>query len=177
MGPLTANTHMIRRGTVAAGAVAVLVTLVTGIAAAAAPIAGGTYRGTLPDGQNNGYHWNYSRNVTGTADVRIAASSATIARFSGSYFYYCGAGRSTLTGHSIPITSRGTFYSTAKGRNRYGIDYFMLRGRFLDHGRKLSISYLSDFVSRGEHVADPYSTAFRQGPCESWVHGTLTVSR
>jgi hypothetical protein len=175
MGPLTA--YVIRRGAVVASVVAVLGAVVAGVAAAAAPVAGGTYRGTLPDGLNNGYHWNYYRNVTGTANVRISANSATIARFSGSYFYYCGAGRSTLTGHSIRITSRGTFYSTAKGRNRYGIDYYMLSGRFLDAGRKLSISYLADFVSNGEHVAHPYSTVFRQGPCESWVHGILRVSR
>ncbi|HEY5428634.1 MAG TPA: hypothetical protein VIK04_05905 [Solirubrobacteraceae bacterium] len=155
----------------------VLAALVAGIAGAAAPVAGGAYRGSLPDGLNNGYHWNYAPNVTGTADVRISAGATKIARFSGSYFYYCGAGRSTLTGHSIAITARGTFYTTAKRRARYGIDYYMLSGRFLDHGRKLAISYLADFASTGEHVTNPYSTVFRQGPCESWVHGTLNVTR
>jgi hypothetical protein len=146
------------------------------VARAADPLHGRAYRGTMADYLNNAPHWTAER-TTGTATLRVSAAGTKIARFTGSYYYYCGAGRATIRGRAIPITARGTFRSTAHARQRYGTDYYMLSGRFLDGGRRVALSYLSDFVSSGQHVGDPYSTAFRHGPCESWVHGTISVIR
>ena len=143
---------------------------------AARPLHGRVYRGVMADYLNNARHWTAER-TTGTATLRVSASGEKIARFAGTYFYYCGAGHSTIRGRSIPISARGRFRSIAHARSRYGVDYYMLSGRFVDGGRKVALSYLSDFVFTGKHVADPYSTAFHRGPCESWVHGTIAVRR
>lgn len=159
--------------------VAVLTTAALGFAliagsGLAAPRAAVTYRGTGRDVFNNGPRWRAAPGADQPISFKVSADGTRVLSFRGRYAYYCGAGVSTLTASSLRIHG-GRFGGTGKGTRKSGTNYFALSGHFAATGHTATVTYLDDFVAKGNSVKDPYSFAYHPPSlaCASRVTGTV----
>jgi hypothetical protein len=172
-----------RLAAIAGGAAAVLTSAaLAATALGAAPAASSHFSGTAKEYLNNAPTWTYEGNRE-SYSFQASANGQQILKFVGAYFYYCGAGTTTVTDKSIAVAADGSFSNQGHWTERAngkvtGTTYAKIWGRFTGTGKTANVSYLIDFVYAGHHVNNPYSTTIknRHNACESWVHGTAQVS-
>ncbi len=147
-------------------------------ALAATPKPAAVYTGSGKDFMNNAPKW--TDEGTGRISFSTSGKDATILHFKGSFSYYCGAGRSTVTEKSMRVTKGGKFGTEFSQPNKEpdgkvnGKAYVAISGTFENGGKQAKVSYLVDFVFSGGRVKDPYSTSNpRALGCASWVRGTV----
>jgi hypothetical protein len=167
----------------AAGAAALVTTAaLAATALATAPVAGSRFSGTAKEYLNNAPTWTYEGNRK-SYSFQTSDNGQQILKFVGAYFYYCGAGSTTVTDKSIAVATNGSFSNQGHWTERAdgkvtGTTYARIWGHFTAKGKTAAVSYLIDFVYVGHHVSNPYSTVMKspRNACESWIHGTARVS-
>jgi hypothetical protein len=140
------------------------------------PKPGTSYHGTGKDYMNNAPKW--ADEGSGKISFTTSADGKAVMHFSGSYSYYCGAGTSTVTEKRMAVSASGhfgtEFSQKLKGASAGGTAYASIAGQFTDGGEKASVSYLIDYVFKGDKVKHPYSTKNPKAlGCATWVRGTV----
>jgi hypothetical protein len=156
-------------GLVAAGAVAATVAI-----AASGPARNAGFRGSGADYLNKGKTW--TRGATGRFSFRTNADGTELQDFKGTYTYSCG-GSATITAKFVTISANGRFDYPFTQRFKTGKFWAEIYGQFFPRGRKASVNYLIDFVTKGKRVRHPYDTRDPQSlGCASWVQGVAKTS-
>lgn len=160
-----------RRAPAVCSAAAIALLLAGG--AAASPKAGAQYSGKGPNYNNNASRW--TKEGTGKVSFRTSAKGADVLAFSGSYSCYCNCQREYhIRDAKMAISKSGHFSSHGHFSYKTGTAYESISGRFERSGRTAKVSYLYDFVWKGKHVKNPYSTKMNsaQDACEALVRAT-----
>jgi hypothetical protein len=149
-------------------------------ALAAAPKPGARFHGQGGDYWNNGPTWH--RAATAGFSFRTNSDGTQILGFKGHASYYCGGGAATIADTGINVGGRGRFSDRFSLPNKEpngktnGRVYVAISGAFLKGGKRASVSYLVDYVFKGKHVSNPYSTSNpRALGCASWVRGIAST--
>jgi hypothetical protein len=172
-----------RRPAIATGAAMLVTTAaLAATALAATPVATSRFSGTAKEYMNNAPTWTYEGNRE-SYSFQTSKNRQQMLKFVGAYFYYCGAGTTTVTDKSIAVAAKGSFSNEGHWTERVdgkvtGTTYAKIWGQFTGKGKTANVSYLLDFVYVGHHVNNPYSTTIKssRNSCESWIHGTAGVS-
>lgn len=155
---------------------ALALSALVGVAFGAHALAGKTYAGVGQEYENNGPHFETFKGFTEHMTLTVSADGTHVKYFKGYYVYYCGAGKSYVDGNELQISPTGRFGGSASKPTANGTIYFVLRGRFIDGGQKVAITYQGTFVGRGQMAPHPYSLAYQSSPaCQNKVSGTITV--
>jgi hypothetical protein len=150
--------------------------VVAGVAFGAHALAGRTYAGKGQEYENNGPHLETFKGFTQHMSLTVSADGTRVKHFKGYYSYYCGAGTSYVEGNKLKISATGRFGGVGSKPTANGTNYFVLRGRFIDRGQKVAITYQGTFVGRGQTARHPYSLAYQSAPsCQNKVSGTIAV--
>ena len=135
------------------------------------PEAGARYAGTGQDYLNNAPTWTDEKTTNISFDV--SADAGAVTSFRGRFFFYCGAGTSTVKEVRMPVSSSGHFGARFTQKYSNSTAYVAISGQFTTGGTLAGVSYLVDYVFKGSPTpAHPYSTADPKAlGCASWVRG------
>ena len=156
--------------------------LLGGIAVAAQPQAGKTYSGTGQEYENNGPHFETYKGFRQHMTLTVSANGSRVKSFTGHFSYYCGAGTGTVLGTELKIGSTGRFGGKGSKPDYYhgkrvGKEYVVLRGQFIDGGKKAAVTYQAAYVGTTQSDPHPYSLHYQSGgeSCQNQVRGTIPV--
>ena len=155
--------------------VAALAALSAGLALAASPARNRAFSGRGRDYLNRSSTW--KRRDAAHFSFRTSTDGSRLLSFRGTYAYYCGKGGSTAVNATyLTVNSSGSFDYPFKVRTKDGVVYVRIYGGFLSDGSRARVSYLIDYVGKGQKVPHPYDTSHPSAlGCASWVQGTAAV--
>jgi|GEM_PF-5238461 len=140
------------------------------------PVAGKRFSGTGADYENDGPGGAWKKDAVGRFSFRTSRDATQLRGFRGTYSYYCGNGTATVTARYLIVSRSGRFDYRFPFREKYGTAYVEIKGAFQRGGRRATVSYLVDFVAKGQTVRHPYATSHpRTLGCASWVRGVAKV--
>ena len=160
-----------------AGGAGLLLAALAGVALAAttAPVGGQSFSGSGGNDLNRTSAW--KRSGTAHFSFRTSSDGKRILSFLGTYSYYCGTGGSTTVQATyLTLGSGGRFNYPFNVRSKGGIVYVRIYGSLQTGGGHAKVSYMIDYVGKGQRVRHPYDTSHPASlGCATWVQGTAVA--